>query len=540
MSALDWSILAIYIGLMIFMGYWIGRKQNSQVDYYVAGRHMPAWQIALSIMATQVSAISLIGAPAFVALRTGGGLKWLQYEFAIPIAMIAIMWVMVPIYHRLKIITIYTYLENRFGLYLRLVVSGVFLLARGLGSGVALLATGIVTAVCLNWPLPETILLIGVVALIYTTFGGIKADIYSDILQLFILWGAALVSIGIIWNFVGNTGLQFTPDNLTRLKIVEWRVTGLGDGHPFSFWAMLIGGFFLYVSYYGADQSQSQRLLATASRTEAAHALFLNGLLRFPLVITYLTFGVLLIPFLNTHPTFAASLKGLPADFLVPQFLIQFVPNGLLGIIIAGIFAASMSSLDSAMNSLSAATYHDVLIKIWPSLKKLPNSRQVLLSRLLTIIWGTVATLFALWVAEGEETVIELVNKIGSAFYGPILATFWLGMLTQRTRQGHALVGLMSGVLFNVLLWKFFSEQISWLWWNALGFGFTMVVAYTAARLFPVNSPLSSDLVLTRTDFKQIFIEEKSKILWLFIAFWAIIISSVVLERFLAQWRSMP
>jgi SSS family solute:Na+ symporter len=168
---------------------------------------MPAWQIALSVMATQVSAISLIGAPAFIALKTNGGLFWLQYEFAIPLAMMLIMLILVPMYHRTRAITIYEYLENRFRTTTRMSISAAFLLSRGLGSGVALLATGIVTTVCLNWNLPETILLIGLGAIIYTTFGGIVADIYSDIIQLFILWGGAILTIILILMNINSSDL---------------------------------------------------------------------------------------------------------------------------------------------------------------------------------------------------------------------------------------------------------------------------------------------------------------------------------------------
>ncbi len=494
---------------------------------------MPAWQIALSIMATQVSAISLIGAPAFVARRSNGGLKWLQYEFAIPLAMIAIMWVMVPLYHRIKIITIYEYLERRFGYGMRMIISTVFLFARGLGSGVALLATGIVTAVCVQWPLTETIIFIGIISLVYTTFGGIKADIYSDIIQLFILWGAAVLSIGIILNYLGSEGIVFTTSDAFRLNVFEWQTTGLGDGATFSFWAMLIGGFFLYVSYYGADQSQTQRLLATPSAKEANHALFLNGILRFPLVLTYLSFGLLLIPFLNTHPHFATTLVGQPADFLVPQFLIQFVPSGLLGFIIAGIFAASMSSLDSAMNSLSAATYQDILLKWKPGLQQLNPRTQVRLSRLLTIFWGIIATLFALWLAGGEETVIELVNKIGSAFYGPIMAIFWLGMLNPKTTEKAGIISLFMGVLSNIVLWVFFESTVSWLWWNAIGFGITYVSGLLLSRWLPssVNSP--GELVLTRGDLISIFQKEKRRIFILMGMFLLILIVSAGIENLL-------
>ncbi len=530
MAAIDWIILVIYIVFIVGLGYWIGSKQKNQEDYYVGGRRIPAWQVALSIMATQVSAISLIGAPAFVARRSGGGLKWIQYEFAVPLAMIAILWVMVPIFHRIKIITIYQYLEERFGTRLRILISLVFIFARGLGSGVALLATGIVTAVCLNWNLSQTIVLIGLISLLYTTFGGIKADIYSDIIQLFILWGAALLSIGIVVQYLGWDGITFTSGAHSRLQVFDWNHTGLGDGQTFSFWPMLIGGFFLYVSYYGADQSQTQRLLATHTARDAGQAVFLNGLLRFPLVLTYLTFGVLLIPFLESHTEFAYSLADKPADFLVPQFLIHFVPSGILGLIIAGIFAASMSSLDSAMNSLSAATYQDILLKWKPHLHSLSDSAQVRLSRLLTIFWGTVATVFALWLVGGEETVIELVNKIGSAFYGPILGVFWLGMLTRKTGERSAIWGLFAGVGTNILLWQFFSETISWLWWNAIGFIVTIGVARILAAIAGDKPATNNALILTFQDLKRLFYQEKTRIMILFLAFLAIILISALLE----------
>jgi len=195
MTTIDWVVLSIYIIVIIGMSAFIGRRQKSQEDYYLGGRAMRSWQVGLSIIATQVGAISLVGAPAFIALKGNGGLLWLQYEFAIPQSMMGIMLIMVPLYHRTRAVTIYEYLEKRFGRATRMSISAVFLVSRGLGSGVALLATAIVTAVCLDWPLWQTILLIRGVSILYTTFGGIAADIYSDILQLIILWGGSLLAI---------------------------------------------------------------------------------------------------------------------------------------------------------------------------------------------------------------------------------------------------------------------------------------------------------------------------------------------------------
>jgi len=530
MTLWDWSILASYILGIIGMSWFIGRRQKSQEDYYLGGRRMPAWQIALSVMATQVSAISLIGAPAFVALRSGGGLVWLQYEFAIPLAMILIMFILIPLYHRTRGITIYQYLESRFGPETRLSISAVFLISRGLGSGVALLATGIVMQVCLDWTLSETILLIGVVSIVYTTFGGIVADIYSDIIQLFILWSGSFIMIFILGSMLDANAWALLAAAPERMRIFDFTSTGLGDGETFAFWPMLIGGLFLYLSYYGCDQSQAQRLLTTKSASEAQKAMMLNGIFRFLLVLTYISIGILLIPFLAGHPEFTRQLEGQRADFVLPYFMIEYLPAGILGLLIAGFFAASMSSIDSALNSLSAASYQDFLLKLRPQLNNLSARNQVRLSRFLTVFWGIVATAFALLMIGGSETVLELVNKIGSAFYGPILATFLLGMLTRRGNQKGAIAGLIIGVAFNLMLWQLFEHEVSWLWWNVFGFMTTMVTGYVFS-LTGRSQDLEFDpgLILRYTDFKQAFADKKYYLM-LGIAFIFMLLISAVLE----------
>lgn len=532
MTSLDWTILIAYIVFIILLGWWVGRKQKSQDDYYLGGRSMPSWQISLSIMATQVSAISLIGAPAFIALKANGGLVWLQYEFAIPLAMMFIMLILVPIYHRTRSTTIYEYLEMRFGFTTRLFISIVFLISRGLGSGVMLLATAIVTAVCLDWNLSQTILLIGLVAIIYTTFGGIVADIYSDIIQLFILWGGAILIIILLWLNIDSQDLSLLFNQPDRLKVFDFQSTGLGDGQTFAFWPMLIGGFFLYLSYYGCDQSQAQRLLTTSSSDGAKKSLLINGILRFPLVITYSIVGLLLIPFLSANPVFASKLNGQQPDFLVPFFLIEYMPAGILGLIIAGFFAASMSSIDSALNSLSAASYKDILIKIKPELQKFPDNIQLKYSRWLTIFWGAVATAFALQMVGGSETVLELVNKIGSAFYGPVLAVFWLGILTKRANEFGTVLGLIIGVGFNLFLWQFFGTEVSWLWWNFFGFVLTFTFGFLISLTKNIQE-MDNRLLL---NISELFYQESSKkyYIYLFMTFILIIIIGFLIENLLS------
>ncbi len=530
MTLLDWIILAAYILLIIGMSWLVGRRQKSREDYYLGGRRMPAWQIALSVIATQVSAISLIGAPAYVALRGGGGLVWLQYEFAIPLAMMLIMLILIPLYHRTRGITIYQYLENRFGSETRLGISAVFLISRGLGSGVALLATGIVMQVCLDWTLAETVLLIGLVSIIYTTFGGIVADIYSDIIQLAILWAGSFVMIFILGSMLDQSAWQTLSIQSERMRVFDFSATGLGDGATYAFWPMLIGGLFLYLSYYGCDQSQAQRLLTTRTKAEAQKAMTLNGVLRFLLVLTYITIGVLLIPFLAAHPEFAGQMAGKRPDFVLPYFMIEYLPAGILGLLIAGFFAASMSSIDSALNSLSAASYQDFLIRIWPNLSDISETSQVRLSRILTVLWGAIATGFALLMIGGSETVLELVNKIGSAFYGPILAIFWLGMLTQKGNQTGAIFGLAAGVIFNIMLWQLFEQEISWLWWNVFGFIISMSTGYMISRFIrSSNLKIDTGLVFKYADFKE-ELENKRYYIILAVAFVGMLLISSLLE----------
>ncbi|MBM3297473.1 MAG: hypothetical protein FJY83_07715 [Candidatus Aminicenantes bacterium] len=305
-------------------------------------------------------------------------------------------------------------------------------------------------------------------SLLYTSVGGIKADVYTDIVQLVILWGGSLACIVLLSGRTGSS--SFPAAEAGRLAVFDFASNGLTDGRTFSFWPMLIGGLFLYISYYGCDQSQAQRLLATPDERSAARALAINGILRFLLVLTYCLVGLLAILLLAKFPHFAARLQGQPPDYLIPYVFVEFVPRGLLGFMVAGVLAASMSSLDSAINSLSAVTWRDFLARIFPRLDRLTDSKKILASRGLTLFWGALAVAFALSVAGGSETVIELVNKIGSAFYGPIAGVFVLGILNRRAEERAAVAGLLAGVGLNLALWLFGSGTVSWMWWNLTGF----------------------------------------------------------------------
>jgi SSS family transporter len=484
MTWLDWAMVIGYaIGLVIF-GWRIGTRQKDTRDYYLAGRRINWFPIGLSTMATQLSAISFISAPAFVALRPGGGMIWLGYELAVPLAMLFLMALYFPVFHSMDVISVYEYLERRFDVRVRILISMIFQVSRGLATGVATYAAAIVLSATLSQPLWLTICLVGVVALAYELMGGIHVDIMSDAIQMMVLL-AGILACGIVGlHFVG--GWNGVVDSLdpARFKAVDFSSFGFGKDTSYGFWPLFVGGFFLYVSYYGCDQSQVQRELATRNLDDCKKSLLLNGLFRFPVVLAYCTVGLIIGAFVLKNPDFLLKVPEGRVDYVVPAFVVHYMPPGLVGLIFVAVMAASMSSLDSAINSLSAVTLED----IYRSFSKGPLSRrkEMMLSKLFTLAWGLVCVGFAFYVENISTTVIEAINKIGSAFYGPIAAVFFLGLFVRRASAIGAIVGLLFGVTVNLALWLFL-PQVSWFWWNAIGFLDTMLVGYLVSYLYTAH-----------------------------------------------------
>ncbi|HET6681195.1 MAG TPA: sodium/solute symporter, partial [Gemmatimonadaceae bacterium] len=470
LSALDLGVLIAYLLGVVGMSFYLARKQTTGEDYFLAGRSMRGSTLAVSIMANQVSAVSLISAPAFVALREGGGLRWLQYELALPIAMLLVIVLLLPVLRAVPGSSIYAFAEQRFGRPTRQALAASFLLSRGLSLGVVLYASAIVVSQALDWQVTTALLGIGMFAVFYTSLGGLAADIWSDVAQFIILWAGTLMAVLYVLFHEGWAVVQAIPAERSRALILD--SAGITDGNTFAFWPMLVGGLFLYMSYYGCDQSQAQRLLAARSDADARRALVINGLVRFPLVLTYCGLGLLLAGLLVVSPTFAAEMNGKAADTLVPTFMIGYLPSGFRGLLFAALMAAAMSSIDSALNSLAAVTLEDVA-------GVAPERQNVWLSRGVSLVWGLFAVASGLWFAGGEQTVLEMINQVGSAFYGPVLAVFVVGALTKRTTQRGALMGLVAGLVGNLLLARL-APGLSWLWWNPIGFAVAAVVAMGA------------------------------------------------------------
>jgi len=509
MTLWDWGIIIGYLLGLLVLSRCLERQQASIEDYYLGGRRLRWWSAGLSTMATQLGAVSFISAPAFVALRPGGGLIWLGYEFAVPLALLFLMVVFLPVYHRARVLSISEYLEKRFDASTRTVVSLMFQVSRALASGVTIFALAIVLSATIGIPLEVTILMTGLVTLLYDAWGGMKAVVYSDVVQMAILvLGIFLCGVE-AYRFIGGWEALWSALPPERLETIPWTAHGFGDGEDFGFWPLLVGGFFLYASYYGCDQSQMQREISVGHLDDGRRSLLLNAIARFPLVLAYCLMGLLIGVYVRQHAEFAARIPADRVDHMVPLFIIHALPPGVTGLILIAILAAAMSSLDSALNSLSAATLRDVYQRhVNPG----ASERELFhWSKRFTILWGTLCIGFAFLAGHVSGTVIEAINKIGSVFYGPILATFLLGMLTRRANGFGAKLGVIAGVAANLFLWVE-CPRVSWLWWNAIG----CVVALGVGYGFSLwrSAAVAPSETLWRSETSREFSESRSSRNW--------------------------
>jgi len=528
MNLLDWIVVAAYVVVLLTLSRYLSKRQESIEDYYIGARTLPWWAIGMSTMATQLGAISFISAPAFVALKPGGGLTWLGYEFAVPAAVVFVMIFIIPVIHREKVVSAYEYLEKRFDAATRSIVSFIFQIGRALATGVTIYAIGLVLSAVWKVPLAPTILAIGVVTIIYDVWGGIRAVVYSDVIQMVVLTLGILICGVTAYYLAGGLEGVFTGMDRERLQIMRLGTHGLGDGDDFSFWALLFGGFFLYVSYYGCDQSQIQREMSARTLDDAKRSLMLNGLFRFVIVSAYLAMGLFIGAFAYQNEYFMSLIPKDKVDYMVPVFVLNYLPHGVIGFVVVAILAAFMSSLDSSINSLSAATMRDVYQRyVKPEAS---DSHYFLWSKILTIFWGAVCTGFAFLVGSISDTIIEAINKVGSLFYGPVLAAFILGIMIKRSSALGAKTGVAAGVAVNLVLWIGF-PGVSWLWWNlagsisAVGVGYVVSLLQPSEESYPATAETESESAL----------DWGRRYMYLLIYFVVIILASYLVQRIWLQ-----
>jgi len=333
MNYLDWIVVSVYMAVLVGIALYLNRLHHTISDYYLAGRRIKWWQSGFSVMATQLGAISFVSAPAFVALKQGGGLKWLCYELGIPLGLILVIAVIIPPLHKGNFISIYEYLEKRFDGSTRSMVSAFFQLGRGLATAVAVLAGGIILSTALSISTASAILLIGLITIVYDVLGGIAVVILSDVLQMMIIIVGVVVCGFAALYIVGwdTAWTSLSPDRLQILDFSHWGFTSEG---AYAFWPMLIGGIFLYASYYGCDQSQMQRQLTVKNLDDARKSILMNALGRFPLVVMYCLVGIF-VGAVVSRPEFLTKVSSLMhTDVPTAAQVLQDDPDRMLPLFI--------------------------------------------------------------------------------------------------------------------------------------------------------------------------------------------------------------
>ncbi|MEL6535616.1 MAG: sodium:solute symporter [Bacteroidota bacterium] len=497
MNGLDYVIVVVYSLGFILLGYFFRGKKN-KAEYFLGGKSFGWLPLGLSVMATQLSAISFISAPAFVGLRPGGGMQWLSFEFGVPLAMIFLSVFLLPFLYRAGVVSIYEYLERRFGRSTRLLISIVFQVSRSFGTAVMVYAVSLILMSILGIPFWQTILVIGVITVIYSYQGGMKAVVYGDMIQMIILFLGIIICMVAGLNKIGGWSELVATVDTARLNAVNFEVLGVGGDGEYGFFPMMIGGFFLYASYYGTDQSQVQRLLSAKDLPTVQRTLLFNGLMRFPVTLTYCIMGLIIGTFAMSNTAFLGEIPADRVDLMIPVFIRDYLPHGIIGLIIVAILSAAMSSLSSAINSLSAVTTEDILV----GNREVDEATYARYSKGASLFWGAACILLAFFAGDIADTVIEAINKIGSVFYGPILATFIVAVGIRSIGAKAMNIGLLAGVGVNIYLWLGVGDDLFWFWWNFIGAAVSLGVAFGASRLMSeevvANSGSTGTLVVNR------------------------------------------
>jgi len=541
MRPLDWVSLVATLAALILYGLYRSRGSKTVNEFFLAGRTMPWYAMGLSIMATQASAITFISTTGQAYVD---GLRFVQFYFGLPVAMVILSATAVPIFHRARVYTAYEYLEKRFDSKTRALASAIFLIQRGLGVGVAIAAPSIVLSVIFGWDDRITTLVIGLVIVLYTTFGGILAITWADVLQMSVIFCGLIFALVLVISMLPPE-VSFT--SAVRLAGAAGRLNAI-DLHfdwnnRYNLWSGLIGGTFLALSYFGTDQSQVQRYLTGKSIAQSKLSLLFNGIAKVPLQCFILFVGAMVFVFYlfeappllfqkpamdkasqdTRYPAVAAqyqhafearreaALAVVLSDAAVPQFreaqkqfdsaraqgiqlaeraqgakyndtnyiflsfVTKYLPAGLVGLIIAVIFAAAMSSSSGEINSLATVSVIDIYKRhIRP---EATDKHYLTVSRVATAFWGLYAMFFAQY-GKNLGSLVEVVNLVGSLFYGSLLGVFTLAFFFKRVTGTAAFWGMLAGEA--AIFAAFFFTNISFLWYNVIG----CLVVIATAHLF--------------------------------------------------------
>lgn len=478
LAPLDWIIMAVYGAVVLGIGVVANRRQNTGEDYFLGGRALPWWAVGASLIATSFSAASLIGGTGFGFMR---GMGWLQLQIGDLLALVAVGWLLIPFFARLRLTTAYEYLEQRFGVVARTVASLLFLAQTLLRTSLLFVVPAIALSAILGWSLATSIFVSAAAAIVYSAFGGIAAVVWTDLIQMTVVaCGVAYCLVLVLTDVPGGLGAVLEhAEKRGRLECVTW---SMDFKTVYNLPGAVVAYGVLAFSLFGTGQQAVQRFLACADVAAARKAAALGWTVGALAIGACLFLGVGLAAWEDLAPTGTAAALG-TWDEVLPGFIRHRVPAGMAGLLLAAIFAAAMSSIDSAIHSMSTCALVDFVGRFRTT--PLEERERLRLARLVTVLFGVVAIHGALYAAAEEQGIlVTLVTWLGY-LAGPLLGLFLLGVLTRRTNEQGALLGVTSGFA-GIVIVQLTVEKLPFhaLWFAPMSCATTLVVGAFASLLF--------------------------------------------------------
>lgn len=467
----DYAVIAVYVLGLTAFGTWFGRFQRGTRDYFLTGHSVPWWAICFTVVATETSTVTFIGVPA--AAYTGN-MTFLQLPLGYVVGRVLVSLLFLPAYFRGDLMTSYQLLEARFGPAVRTAGAGIFLITRSLADGIRLFTTALVITVVTGVPVTWTVVLLGSAMIVYTMYGGSAAVIWTDVVQMFVyLAGALIIFAALLMHIDGGWGAVVAAGEAAdKFRVFDW---SLDLTLTYTFWAGLIGGVALTLATHGTDQFLVQRLLAAPSARDAGKGLILSGVLVLVQFALFLVIGVMLFTYYQQAPLATPLTR---ADEILPTFVINTLPRGVAGFIVAAIVAAALSP---SINAMAATTVNDFYLR-WVN----PTADEGTVMRLsyrATFFWGIVQLGIAIACQWMDRSVLDAGLSILSLTAGPVLGAFLVGLVASRVGPAAMLTGMAAGVLLLAYLWA--ATPVAWTWYAFIGSTTTALVAFAASLVVP-------------------------------------------------------
>jgi len=462
---LDYAVIGVYLVAIVAFGSWFARFQKTTRDYFLTGRSVPWWAICFTIVATETSTLSFIGVPAGAY---AGNMTFLQIAIGYIVGRLLVSVLFIPAYFRGELYTSYELLQRRFGASVKNIAAVIFLVTRTFADGIRLFATALVIAVVTQVPVTWTVLVLGTAMIVYTVRGGVSAVIWTDVVQMFIYVGGALIVFFGLMQLIPGGLTEVSRVGATHLRVFDF---SFDPKTVYTFWAGLFGGIALTLATHGTDQFLVQRLLSGRSAREAATGLVLSGVVVFAQFTLFLIIGVMLYTF---YQTTAMPRPLVSNDEVLPLFVVTFLPHGVSGFIVAAIVAAALSP---SINSMAATTVNDFYLKyLRPDADEATLMR---VSRRATIFWGLAQIAVALGAQYVTRSVLDAGLAVLSLAAGPVLGAFLVGVLTRRVGSAAMVTGMLTGIV--VLTWIWSTGATAWTWYALIGSAVTFGVAAAAS-----------------------------------------------------------